>query len=956
MHFLCSPSSVVCDVNITEGREGQPKNLTTNINEVAKPTPGEYAGEAAKGFLTILEAVAEAVPVPGFGIVVKLAVEIIKACEEGHATLGRAQELKLRIKALVLTLVNELKGKKEGEIRAQMIQDIGTLKREFYIIQTQLNEIASQHPLRLILFQSLNDDKVRRCVARLDTSLENFELARDIEHTDMLLELEQQIATFHAQQQQNTQTLNEVHTSVANLELSMVHVTTMLAQASPAHLTSSTRALIPANTHIFHGRDTLVAELVGVLVGGSRRHICLLGPGGMGKTSTSLAVMNHPDVEARFAEHLRVWVPCVKAPSTSLLFDTLCTSLGISIKSGNPLSDILLALRTSPPIVLVLDNFETPWNATEGQSEVEQVIRDIHRIPHVTLFVTIRSSSPPCEDLPWHRVDLHAVHATAARDIYISWHPKGNEDPGLPGLLELIGHMPLAVMLMAKFAASNGLSAEDVAEEYKVLGTAVMGQGLDAKTSMDVCIRLSVNSPRMTAHPEAFELLCAIAMLPAGTSYQTLSKWWARELIEALGVLRDTSLVEQNGSTIFVLPVIQRYIRHDSRFSKQVGISMIESACQFLEAHASDINDELFKSHSATVSAEEGNLEAVLLTTPEIHATQDGFLLRVIRDGFLLLARHQQRRSARVDIIERALHLARHINDNILQGDLLFCYGDCFLQVGQCGKAHTQLEAALNYFLSASDKTRAAKCRLHLVEAMQRQADETFERCQEIVVDAQADCKATGNEGLAARCLVYLGISHFRFRNYPAALDLLTQAEPVLARVKDWYHHAECSQVTSWVHYDMGQYDLAYACAASALGESDRIGDAQGCAGLHNEIGKILSARGDFEGSLRPHLRSLEIRKASGLPPLSAALQGMGLGWAKLGKVEDARQAFEELLQQFASPDASAPSPSIEARIACTHLFLRRLQNPTLIPTQEEYVALRMCYSDGHIEKILAPA
>ncbi|KAG6912101.1 hypothetical protein DXG01_000621, partial [Tephrocybe rancida] len=47
---------------------------------------------------------------------------------EGHATLERAQELKLRIKALVFTLVNELKGKKEGEIRSQMIQDIGTLK------------------------------------------------------------------------------------------------------------------------------------------------------------------------------------------------------------------------------------------------------------------------------------------------------------------------------------------------------------------------------------------------------------------------------------------------------------------------------------------------------------------------------------------------------------------------------------------------------------------------------------------------------------------------------------------------------------------------------------------------------------------------------------------------------------------------------------------------------------
>ncbi|KAG6913988.1 hypothetical protein DXG01_003039 [Tephrocybe rancida] len=517
--------------------------------------------------------------------------------------------------------------------------------------------------------------------------------------------------------------------------------------------------------------------------------------------------------------------------------------------------------------------------------------------------------------------------------------------------------MPLAVMLMAKFSASNDLSAEDVAEEYKVRGTAVMGQGLDAKTSMDVCIGLSVNSPRMTAHPEAFELLCAIAMLPAGTSYKTLFKWWAKDLIGGLGVLKDTSLVEQNGSTIFVLPVIQRYILHDSRFSKQVGRSMIESACRFLEAHASDINDELYKSHSAAISAEEGNLEAVLLTTPEIRAAQDGHLsLHVIRDGFLLLARHRERHSARVNIIEHALHLACHIDDSILQGELLFWYAESLLRLGQYNRAREQLEAALDHFFSASDRVRVAKCRLTLAFVMAGQADETFERCQEIIMDAQADCEATGAEGLAARCLVDLGRLHFRFRKFPTALDLLTQAEPVLARVKDWEYHAECSRVSSWVHYYMGQYDLAYACAASALEECDHIGDTQGCAGLHNEIGRILSARGDFEGSLRSHLCSLEIRKSLGLPPLPGALRGMGLAWAKLGKVEDARQAFEELLQQFAGPDAPAPSPNEQSEIVCTLLFLRRLEDLTLEPTQAEYHALRIWYSDDHIEKILAPA
>lgn len=43
-------------------------------------------------------------------------------------------------------------------------------------IETKLNDITSQHRLLVILFRSLNDDKVRKCVAKLDSSLEGFKV------------------------------------------------------------------------------------------------------------------------------------------------------------------------------------------------------------------------------------------------------------------------------------------------------------------------------------------------------------------------------------------------------------------------------------------------------------------------------------------------------------------------------------------------------------------------------------------------------------------------------------------------------------------------------------------------------------------------------------------------------------------------------------------------------------
>ncbi|KAG6869690.1 hypothetical protein C0995_001215, partial [Termitomyces sp. Mi166 len=268
----------------------------------------------------------------------------------------------------------------------------------------------------------------------------------------------------------------------------------------------------------------------------------------------------------------------------------------------------------------------------------------------------MRSSSPPCGDIPWHYQNLRAVDATASRTIYTSWYPEGGADTDLPQLLELIDNMPLAVILMAKIASVTHLSAADLVEEYNRLGTPILGQGLDAENSMDVCIGLSVYSSRMKAHPEAFNLLCTVSMLPTGTSYKMLSRWWAsrlRNLTGALDVLKSTSLVEERNSTYFVLPVIQRYILDPSRFKSEVRTSMIETASAFLKQHKPKVGDPSYETHIAALSEEEGNLEAVLL---QATATEPG--PHIIRDGLLLLARYQQYHRPRVHVIKHALKLA----------------------------------------------------------------------------------------------------------------------------------------------------------------------------------------------------------------------------------------------------------------------------------------------------------
>ncbi|KAG6808377.1 hypothetical protein H0H92_004332, partial [Tricholoma furcatifolium] len=622
-----SPTSPEVTLNHISGYHSNETKVTTaKHNE--DPKAGEYIGVIVKEALSTLSTVANILPVPGLGPAVRLAINIIQAYDDGRATFNRADELRHRIKSLVDVLFDRLNGKTLDDIDDGLKKSIEMLHKDMEYIQMTLDSIASKGTFKLVMFRSLHEDQ----------------MIRQVEHTIALTQVKQGVTALQDASEKTQHNMNKVMSMLVDGPSEAVGA----SEAPPYR----TRAAIPSNTLIFHGRDVIVSEVVCMLTEAHRRHVCLLGPGGMGKTSTSLAVMAHPEVKARYADHLRIWIPCVNATSLALLLDTLMSSLAIRTK-GDPLAAILSELNTSrQPTIILLDNFETPWDS-DDQSDVENVLREIHSIYTVTMLVTMRSSMPPCDDLPWHSVNLRAVDADAARSIYTSRHARGATDPDLPHLMEVIGNMPLAIILTAKVAKMTGLSAVKLIEEYKRSGTSIMGRGSDAKSSMDVCIGLSVNSPRMKAHPEAFHLLCIISMLPTGASYEMLSQWWAKELavlMGALEVLLETSLVEQSDLKYSVLPVIQSYVRHSSRFLDKTVRDMIDVACAFLNEHSSVVEDPLYKSNSATLRIEDSNLTHILLhlATP---------VPDLIRDGHLALARHQQHHRPRSDIVEHAMKL-----------------------------------------------------------------------------------------------------------------------------------------------------------------------------------------------------------------------------------------------------------------------------------------------------------
>ncbi|KAJ7578849.1 hypothetical protein C8J56DRAFT_868486 [Mycena floridula] len=409
---------------------------------------------------------------------------------------------------------------------------------------------------------------------------------------------------------------------------------------------SRVRGYMPAANEKLFGRDPEIEKIVKILTAKSSstkskrarvaqifrrkpallnsKHLALLGAGGQGKTATALKVMAHPAMKQFYSRENSLWVPCDEATSPEMFLHILYNSLAITVDTHNTLEDILNELRkTSKPIILLLDNFETPWNAPEARGTMAHILQDIAQFPHVALFVTMRATVAPCEEIEWEEMRIQTLDPAASHQLFVSIYPESQEDSKLSELLDMLGHMALAVKLMARYGKNTRQKAAQLISGYQVTGTSMLGsvQGSDRQNSVSVSICMSLESSLVKNELNAAILLQMIAMLPSGTSPETLHQWWAQNLENlngALRVLLEASLLEQRTTTYFVLPVIRSYLLEPSHFSTNIHDSMIKAACSFLQQYnCITLGQQSFQNHMDARAIEEINLQSILLQTSE---------------------------------------------------------------------------------------------------------------------------------------------------------------------------------------------------------------------------------------------------------------------------------------------------------------------------------------------------
>ena len=114
--------------------------------------------------------------------------------------------------------------------------------------------------------------------------------------------------------------------------------------------------------------------------------MAILGPGGVGKSRLALKVLHHPDTVDKFGTQ-RYRVPCDSANSVVDLIAVLATTFGLESQGRADKAIIRHLGRINAPILLVLDNMETPWEPPRSRPLVEEYLAQLAALSNISIMV-----------------------------------------------------------------------------------------------------------------------------------------------------------------------------------------------------------------------------------------------------------------------------------------------------------------------------------------------------------------------------------------------------------------------------------------------------------------------------------------------------------------------------------------------------------------------------------------
>ncbi len=556
-------------------------------------------------------------------------------------------------------------------------------------------------------------------------------------------------------------------------------------------------------------------ELSNSVVTIANARLALLGTGGIGKTSTALAVINDERVIQSFGTY-RYWVLCVEATSVSMLIDLIAFSLGIPQGSNDRWKDITSLLADSRRrFLIVLDNFETPFDLPGKQRDVESVLSHLASFPAVSLLITMRATNPPpC--IRWTKTQsktLPVLDLDAARHLYLEFNPTAATDPDLDQLLIALDCMPLAVSLMARVSL-YGETPGALLDRWNNQTSRgdILNLGSDRSTSVSLSIKASLDSPVMKRNPCAQSLLEVICMLPAGAwrgFMPALTPDIATEC--ALISLLQTALVsiEPVSQMVRVLSPIRLHMLHYHPPNPARKRALYHAYIGLLEHNGSNPGDAKWEGAMKMLAVEEVNIDTILQDALADDSIDRNPALEACSTYAIL----QNGSCGRLDVINSAINIARSLSA-IQLPHLLLAKGVTLVRRSKEYEAIPLYIEARHLFEELDDTTFVVYTILALGEAL-RSAGRNDEALV-IHMEAYSIRSTIDDPELLGQCLLQLSDVYLQVDRLGEAEHCIMEALQVLKGLGCSFMEALCLGSLGDILRRLGRYTEAESCLIEA--------------------------------------------------------------------------------------------------------------------------------------------
>ncbi|KAJ7347561.1 hypothetical protein DFH08DRAFT_936977 [Mycena albidolilacea] len=391
-----------------------------------------------------------------------------------------------------------------GDLSVDVLNHMGKFSETLNKIHTFIEAQQNKSKIKRFFRQGEMSTLLKECKAGLQEGIDFFQiksgnLMNDIEELQKESEMRHQ------------EVLNMIETLSGT---SSDQESTISGLYSCSYNSSNSISMLPSEPKIFHGRDPELSDILQLFHQNTPR-IAILGAGGMGKTSLAQAVIHHPEIVARYGL-LRFFVTCDSITTEVQLAALIGAHLGLESRKDLT-RPVFNHLSRSLPTLLILDNFETPWEPRESRGDVEEFLSLLTDVKHLALMITMRGAERPAK-VSWSRPFLRPLTPLEHDAALQTFHDiaDGLDQSEVDKILSLADNMPLAINLLAHLVDSEGCS--DVLARWEQEKTTLISAGHDRRSNLEFSISLSLLSPRINTVPGTQELLSLLSILPDGLS------------------------------------------------------------------------------------------------------------------------------------------------------------------------------------------------------------------------------------------------------------------------------------------------------------------------------------------------------------------------------------------------------------------------------------------------------